>query len=124
TGLPAAPRDPGPDGRQPDPRDRPRPARGRSAFVGWFLWIVSLPVIAVAAMRAAPDDGLTPVAQGVPFVPYAVVAAAPLLVLAVTARRYVLSSALILCVALGGFVAAKAFFPATQQVADAEPGTP
>lgn len=105
-------------------RDRSRLASGWRTFVAWALWILSLPVIAVVTTRAAPDDGITPVAQLVPFFPYAVAAAVPLAVLAVTGRRYLLSLVMIVCVALGGFVAAKAFIAADQQIVHADPAAP
>ncbi|MBL0887625.1 endonuclease/exonuclease/phosphatase family protein [Myceligenerans indicum] len=92
-------------------------ARGREGlrawhrFVGWFLWLCSLPVLAVLGSRAVPDDGITPVAQLVPFFTYALAAAVVLLVLAVTARRQLLSAVLVVCVGAGGFLAGSSFLP-------------
>jgi hypothetical protein len=97
---------------------------GRGAWqriAGWFAWICSLPVLAVAGSRAMPDDGVTPVAQLVPFFPYAVVGAVPLVVLAFTARRYVLALLLVATVTVGGYHVATAFIPAEQQAIGADP---
>ncbi|RPF23204.1 endonuclease/exonuclease/phosphatase family protein [Myceligenerans xiligouense] len=90
-------------------------------FVAWFLWICAAPVLAVLGSRAMPDDGITPVAQLVPFFPYAVLAAIPLLVLSVMGRRYLLSLILVVGVSVGGYVAASAFIPREQQPFVADP---
>lgn len=93
-------------------------------FVTWTLWILSLPVLILFAARLVPDDSITPVAQLVPFFPYAVAAAVPLVVLAVTGRRAVLALLLVVTVGAGGYLAASAFFPAAQHVAVADPAAP
>lgn len=93
----------------------------RQRTIAWLLWICATPVLAVLGSRVMPDDGVTPVAQLVPFFPYAVAAAVPLVVLAVTGQRYVLSLILAVGVALGGFLTASAFIPGERQVADADP---
>ncbi|MBO0609671.1 endonuclease/exonuclease/phosphatase family protein [Myceligenerans salitolerans] len=99
---------------------RPGPSAWQR-FVAWFLWICAAPVLAVLGSRAMPDDGITPVAQLVPFFPYAVLAAVPLLVLAVTGRRYLLSLLLLVGVTVGGYVVTSAFLPAERQAITADP---
>ncbi|GAB3158941.1 endonuclease/exonuclease/phosphatase family protein [Myceligenerans halotolerans] len=101
--------------------DERRGPTGPQRAVTWFLWICSAPVLAVLGSRALPDDGITPVAQLVPFFPYAVLAAVPLVVLAVMGRRYVLSLILAACVTVGGYVVASAFIPGEQQATGANP---
>ncbi|GAB4086999.1 endonuclease/exonuclease/phosphatase family protein [Myceligenerans cantabricum] len=101
--------------------DEPEGPSTWQRIVTWFLWGCSAPVLAVLGARAMPDDGITPVAQLVPFFPYAVLAAVPLVVLSVMGRRYVLSLILMGCVTLGGYVAASAFVPTEHQAVTADP---
>lgn len=107
-------------GREYHDDERSGPTRWQRT-VAWFLWICSAPVLAVLGSRALPDDGITPVAQLVPFFPYAVLAAVPLVVLSVMGRRYVLSLILVACVTVGGYVVASAFMSGEQQAISANP---
>ncbi|MBE1874397.1 endonuclease/exonuclease/phosphatase family protein [Myceligenerans pegani] len=108
------------DGEEYDGDRRDGPGRGQR-IVTWLVWLCAIPVLAVLGSRALPDDGITPVAQLVPFFPYAVLVAVPLLVLAVMGRRYVLAVVLVVCVTLGGYVVASAFIPGERQAFAADP---
>ncbi|MFI8526427.1 endonuclease/exonuclease/phosphatase family protein [Promicromonospora sukumoe] len=89
------------------------------------LWVISIPVLLVALARVLPFDDVVPLPQLAAFTPWATIAALPLLIVALFARRWVLTS--LLGLSFAGFLYWMAPFflpPDTSTAADpADAGT-
>ncbi|WP_125772926.1 endonuclease/exonuclease/phosphatase family protein [Antribacter gilvus] len=89
-----------------------------------LLWLVALPVLGLAVVRALPHDGTFPLAQAVGFVPWAALVTVPLIAIALAARRSFLAFLLIVAVGFFGFWMSAFWLPSTSAVPVLDPDDP
>jgi endonuclease/exonuclease/phosphatase (EEP) superfamily protein YafD len=88
-------------------------------FIASVLWIIAIPLLLIALARLLPFDDVIPLPHLVAFTPWATLATLPLLIVALFARRKVLT--VLLAAALAGYVYWLAPFfvpPSTSSPAD------